>query len=123
MGDTLPLGKPVAEAKPTELPAEWMGAMGAVQEDGSQTWTVGVLPGPHADPDFLMPTSMETFYSSPYQVHYNSNRCACPLPLVVLRTTSPCAALVHHIAARSAAHNTGHCTATVTCAYIPDIQT
>jgi urea carboxylase len=37
---------------------------------------VGVLPGPHADPDYLTTDAMDTFYSSPYGVHYNSNRCA-----------------------------------------------
>jgi hypothetical protein len=39
---------------------------------------VGVLPGPHADPDFLTPDAMDVFYSSPYEVHYNSNRCGRP---------------------------------------------
>jgi hypothetical protein len=36
---------------------------------------VGVLPGPHANPDYFMDDAIDTFYSSPYQVHYNSNRC------------------------------------------------
>jgi hypothetical protein len=35
---------------------------------------VGVLPGPHANPDYFMDDAIDTFYSSPYQVHYNSNR-------------------------------------------------
>jgi urea carboxylase len=47
-----------------------------VHEQSSEpnTWVVGVLPGPHADPDYLTPDAMGTFYSSPYEVHYNSNR-------------------------------------------------
>lgn len=37
---------------------------------------VGVLPGPHANPDYFTDDAMDVFYSSPYQVHYNSNRSA-----------------------------------------------
>lgn len=35
---------------------------------------VGVLPGPHANPDYFTDDAVNVFYSSPYQVHYNSNR-------------------------------------------------
>jgi urea carboxylase len=51
-------------------------AAGVVHEDGSEpnTHYVGVLPGPHANPDYLTDESVGVFYSSPYQVHYNSNR-------------------------------------------------
>jgi hypothetical protein len=34
-----------------------------------------VLPGPHADPEYITTPSMEQFYALPYKVHYNSNRC------------------------------------------------
>jgi urea carboxylase len=43
----------------------------AVDED---TVVVGVLPGPHANPDYFTDDAIDVFYSSPYQVHYNSNR-------------------------------------------------
>ena len=35
---------------------------------------VGVLPGPHAAPDYFTDDAMAAFYASPYEVHYNSNR-------------------------------------------------
>ncbi|TQI79631.1 urea carboxylase [Serratia fonticola] len=37
-------------------------------------WTIGVLYGPHGAPDFFTPESIETFFASEWQVHYNSNR-------------------------------------------------
>ncbi|WP_353614173.1 urea carboxylase [Mangrovibacter phragmitis] len=37
-------------------------------------WDIGVLYGPHGAPDFFTPESMETFFSSEWEVHYNSNR-------------------------------------------------
>jgi hypothetical protein len=50
---------------------------GAVHESSEpNTWVVGVLPGPHADPDYLTPDAMAVLYSAPYEVHYNSNRWA-----------------------------------------------
>lgn len=38
------------------------------------TVVVGVLPGPHANPDYFTDDAIDVFYSSPYAVHYNSNR-------------------------------------------------
>jgi urea carboxylase len=35
---------------------------------------VGVLPGPHANPDYFTDDAIDVFYSTPYEVHYNSNR-------------------------------------------------
>jgi urea carboxylase len=37
-------------------------------------WAVGVIPGPHEAPDFFTPEDVETFYSTPWRVHHNSNR-------------------------------------------------
>ncbi|WP_175836120.1 urea carboxylase [Burkholderia multivorans] len=39
-----------------------------------QTWEIGVLYGPHGAPDFFKPESIETFFASEWEVHYNSNR-------------------------------------------------
>jgi urea carboxylase len=49
---------------------------GAVHEVSREenTVIVGVLPGPHANPDYFTDDAIDVFYSSPYQVHYNSNR-------------------------------------------------
>ncbi len=35
-------------------------------------WSIGVLPGPNAAPDYFTPEDITTLYSSPYSVHYNS---------------------------------------------------
>jgi hypothetical protein len=44
------------------------------------TWTVGVLPGPHADPDYITEQWInEIFYSSTWRVHYQSNRLGVKL--------------------------------------------
>ncbi len=42
--------------------------------DKSSSWEVGVISGPHADPDFITSAFMETFHSSPYKVS------PCPSP-------------------------------------------
>eukprot|EP00878_Enallax_costatus_P006672 GHUV01006994.1.p1 GENE.GHUV01006994.1~~GHUV01006994.1.p1 ORF type:complete len:992 (+),score=332.89 GHUV01006994.1:1132-4107(+) len=76
-GDSLPVGPVTAVAQPTSLPAGWREKFaGAVHELSSDanTVVVGVLPGPHANPDYFTDDAVDVFYSSPYQVHYNSNR-------------------------------------------------
>jgi urea carboxylase len=37
-------------------------------------WTLGVLLGPHAAPDYFLPEDMDDLFGSPYTVHYNSDR-------------------------------------------------
>ncbi|MBN9043238.1 MAG: urea carboxylase [Rhizobiales bacterium 62-47] len=37
-------------------------------------WEVGVLYGPHGAPDFFTGDAIETFFSTAWEVHYNSNR-------------------------------------------------
>lgn len=37
-------------------------------------WFIGVLEGPHAAPEFFTISDMETFYTTPYEVHFNSAR-------------------------------------------------
>jgi urea carboxylase len=37
-------------------------------------WEVGVVPGPHAAPEFFTETDIETFYATGWQVHFNSAR-------------------------------------------------
>lgn len=73
-GDSLPVGPAPtgagAGAKPTALPAAAVPSAG-----GATGWEVGVLPGPHADPDYVQAEYMaEGFYGSAWKVHYNSNR-------------------------------------------------
>jgi urea carboxylase len=40
----------------------------------SQHWDIGVLDGPHAAPDFFTEADIEMFFSTDWQVHYNSTR-------------------------------------------------
>ncbi|MBS0233705.1 MAG: urea carboxylase [Proteobacteria bacterium] len=39
----------------------------------THTWDIGVLYGPHGAPDFFTPEYIETFFSTDWEVHYNSN--------------------------------------------------
>lgn len=76
-GDSLPIGAAPTGLKPLALPQGWREKYaGAVHEVSREenTVVVGVLPGPHANPDYFTNGSIDVFYSSPYQVHYNSNR-------------------------------------------------
>lgn len=41
---------------------------------GVSDWTVGVLPGPQADPDYFTTEDIQTLLSTPYKIHHNSNR-------------------------------------------------
>ncbi len=40
----------------------------------TNSWQVGVLAGPHAAPDYFTTSDIETLYSTPWQVHFNSDR-------------------------------------------------
>jgi urea carboxylase len=39
-----------------------------------EVWRIGVLYGPHGAPDFFTQESIDEFFASDWQVHYNSNR-------------------------------------------------
>lgn len=54
----------------TEIPPSWLPTFAG----GAAEWEVGVLPGPQVAPDYFLPEDIETFYSTPYKVHHNSNR-------------------------------------------------
>jgi urea carboxylase/allophanate hydrolase len=40
----------------------------------TKVWTLHVLPGPHAFPDYFTPSSFASLLTEPWSVHYNSNR-------------------------------------------------
>jgi urea carboxylase len=40
----------------------------------TRNWEIGVLYGPHGAPDFFTDADIETFFSSEYEVHFNSSR-------------------------------------------------
>ncbi|MET0547447.1 MAG: carboxyltransferase domain-containing protein, partial [Caulobacterales bacterium] len=65
-GDLLYLKQPNS-APAVKLPAD-------AQPELSSAWSIRVLAGPHAAPDFFKPKSIEEFLSADWKVHYNSNR-------------------------------------------------
>lgn len=40
----------------------------------SNTWEIGVLYGPHGAPDFFTDGDIDTFFDTPWEIHYNSSR-------------------------------------------------
>ncbi|MFY8095849.1 MAG: urea carboxylase [Niveispirillum sp.] len=73
--DVLPVSRPGSPActtpapafDPAPVPASLVPAYG-------RHWDIAVLYGPHGAPDFFTPDAMETFFTSDYRVHHNSNR-------------------------------------------------
>jgi urea carboxylase len=43
-------------------------------KDGGRLWNLGVLYGPHGAPEFFVPEDMDTFFTTEWEVHYNSAR-------------------------------------------------
>src|SRR5579863_4129759 len=66
-GDTLHLGKASAQPAKAELPA-------TAQPEITRAWAIRVLYGPHGAPDFFTAEDIEMLRSTPWKVHYNSNR-------------------------------------------------
>lgn len=66
-GDTLPLGQRPAALQPKAAPPALVPSYGT-------DWEIGVLYGPHGAPDFFTSAAIEKFFSTPWEVHYNSNR-------------------------------------------------
>jgi urea carboxylase len=66
-GDVLHFGQAVSQA-----------ALHALHQSATpqyaRDWEIGVLYGPHGAPDFFTPEDIETFFSSAWKVHYNSDR-------------------------------------------------
>ena len=93
--------RPTATTHPSPpLPQEFLdryaGAVHAEAVAGAGLPTVvGVLPGPYANPDYFTDDAIDVFYSSPYEVHYNSNRRVASKrsgATVVCRHAAPCLA-------------------------------
>lgn len=74
-GDMLAVSQPDISAcstpAPTHAPAP---APAALIPAYSTEWEIGVIYGPHGAPDFFTEESIAEFFSSPWEVHYNSNR-------------------------------------------------
>jgi urea carboxylase len=68
VGDVLHLGKaPKASMVQKALPA-------ALVPRHETEWTIAVLYGPHGAPDFFTDSDIEMFFSTAWEVHYNSSR-------------------------------------------------
>jgi urea carboxylase len=66
VGDVLPLAKKEAMFTPNTLPKE-------LHPSYTNTWEIGVLYGPHGAPDFFTEDDIDMFFSTDWEVHYNSN--------------------------------------------------
>lgn len=66
-GDLIPLGPSTSTIKKAMVPASLVPTY-------TDHWTIGVLYGPHGAPDFFEPEFIQQFFSTDWEVHYNSNR-------------------------------------------------
>ncbi|MCC5795986.1 MAG: urea carboxylase [Methylophaga sp.] len=80
-GDMLPLGRPEFShntehpvSAPADCPASLIPDYVYRNETGPVTWEIAVLYGPHGAPDFFTQDAIEMFFSTDWEVHYNSNR-------------------------------------------------
>ena len=75
VADMLAISQPELDACTTPAPVSEPQAMdpALVPEYGDE-WRIGVLYGPHGAPDFFSHASIDEFFASEWQVHYNSNR-------------------------------------------------
>ena len=78
--DMLPISNPDISACTTPAPIH---APQAAPHDlvpdyssdgGPREWEIGVLYGPHGSPDFFTEDAIDMFFSTAWEVHYNSNR-------------------------------------------------
>jgi urea carboxylase len=67
VGDVLHLTKQIAPAYSPKSLAQ------NLQPSYSHQWEIGVLYGPHGAPDFFTDADIEMFFSTDWEVHYNSN--------------------------------------------------
>lgn len=74
-GDMLPICQADKYASPTPVPAYAPAPAPAELIPAYEThWDIAVLYGPHGAPDFFTEESIQTFFESDFEVHYNSNR-------------------------------------------------
>lgn len=74
-GDVLPVSRPELAACTTPAPVSLPQALDpSLIPSYGQTWNIGVLYGPHGAPDFFTEASIEEFFATEWEVHYNSNR-------------------------------------------------
>lgn len=75
VADLLPISSPARPACTTPAPVSEPKALSAALiPTYGEVWRIGVLYGPHGAPDFFTQESIDTFFASDWEVHYNSNR-------------------------------------------------
>lgn len=75
VADMLAISRPELTACTTPAPvSEPQAPASALIPQYGDEWRIGVLYGPHGAPDFFTQASIDEFFSSDWQVHYNSNR-------------------------------------------------
>ncbi|MEJ5064362.1 urea carboxylase [Erwinia sp. MYb375] len=75
VADMLAISQPALAACTTPAPVSEPAALPvAAQPVYGDEWRIGVLYGPHGAPDFFTQQSIDEFFASEWQVHYNSNR-------------------------------------------------
>lgn len=75
VADLLPISRPTLAACTTPAPVSEPQAVSPdLIPTYGETWTIGVLYGPHGAPDFFTREAIDEFFASEWQVHYNSNR-------------------------------------------------
>ena len=79
--DMLPISNPDIAACTTPAPVYEAAAAPValippyfLKTEGPNEWEIGVLYGPHGAPDFFQPEAIDMFFSTAWEVHYNSNR-------------------------------------------------
>ncbi|MEI6945920.1 urea carboxylase [Paraflavisolibacter sp. H34] len=73
--DMLPISQPGIAACTTPAPLYAPAAApAALVPQYPATWEIGVLYGPHGAPDFFQQEYIDSFFSTDWEVHYNSNR-------------------------------------------------
>lgn len=72
-GDHLPLQQATDADEMSACPLP-LGLPVAARPLYTRAWSIAVLEGPHAAPDFFTPDDMALLYAQPWAVHHNSNR-------------------------------------------------
>ena len=69
-------GRPLRAGDVLKVRGQAPGVMGQKIEipQYSSDWEIGAMYGPHGAPDFFTPEDIETFFSTAWKVHYNSDR-------------------------------------------------
>ncbi len=65
---------PAPTHAPAPCPAALIPGYASETDEGPREWEIGVLYGPHGAPDFFREEAIEMFFSTAWEVHYNSNR-------------------------------------------------